>query len=320
MFDYIFPSLPAVLTLTFIAAIFGLILSVAKMKLKVERDPRIDAIVELLPGANCGACGQPGCAGFATRLVQDSLDINLCPVCDAEVKNKIAGIAGISPSDSSVSYVARLHCHGGISETKRKFVYEGPRSCGAADRVMGGFKTCEFGCLGFGDCVSVCPFDAIKMSDSGLPVVDVEKCTGCGKCIEACPRELLSLVPEKFKLWVMCKNSEKAPVMKKGCSVGCIGCKLCEKACKEVQAKIHKVDITEAVPAIMVENFLARIDYDKCINCLKCVAVCPVPVIHPIERSKKIRDSKNSSETKKIVSGKKEKTGADIKQEMNVTV
>jgi len=311
MLHEIIPSISSLLTLTIAGLIFGLILSVAKQKLKVDRDPRIDSVLDALPGANCGACGQPGCAGYATKIVEDGMEITLCPVGGADSVEKISKIMGIEINADIVPTIARVHCQGGINETTKKFIYEGPKNCTAANELMGGFKTCEFGCLGFGECVEACNFDAIYMGENGLPIVIPEKCTGCGKCVEACPRDIISLVPENFDVYVMCKNEEKAPIMKKGCSVGCIGCKLCEKACKEVQKAIQvDVEPDQVVPAITVNNFLASIDYNLCTNCYKCVEVCPVPVINPITKSKKYikMQEKKLAES---MANESEKVGAD---------
>jgi Na+-translocating ferredoxin:NAD+ oxidoreductase RNF subunit RnfB len=296
MIDILFPSLAAVASLSLLGVLFGLVLSMAKIKLHVERDPRIALVSDALPGANCGACGLPGCSAYAMRIVEEHYDINLCPVGGSDAVAKIAAVMGVEGGTVGPSLIARVHCQGGISDTVAKFLYEGPRSCAAAQGIMGGFKVCEYGCLGLGDCVVACPFDAIHMGDRGLPVVDWEKCVGCGKCVTACPRTIISLVPEKFKLHVLCKNREKAPIMKKGCSVGCIGCKICEKACKEIQIKPQTkknpdLDPADVISAITVDSFCARIDYALCINCLKCVQVCPAPVIDPIEKSNKFKES-----------------------------
>ncbi len=285
MLETLMPSLPSILSFATIGVVFGIVLSVSKLKLKVDKDPRIEKLTEALPGANCGACGMPGCSAYATKIVEQKFEINLCPVGGAEVADKMADIMGLEKKGgTAVSLKARVHCRGGVDVTKKKFHYSGPRECAAAQTVMGGFKVCEYGCLGFGDCVRSCPFDAMYMDDNGLPVVLREKCTGCGKCVKACPRDIISLVDNRFDVYVLCRNREKAPVMKRGCAVGCIACGLCDKACREVFK-----DRPEIGTAIEVKNFLAEIDYDKCINCFKCVEVCPVPVIHPIERSKKMQ-------------------------------
>ncbi len=293
MIDILLPSLSSVLTLTAIGLVFGLILSISKLKLKVDRDPRIETITEALPGANCGACGLPGCSAYATRIVEEDYAIDLCPVGGAETEKKIAEVMGKDAGGQSVSLKALVHCQGGIAETVNRFIYNGPKECAAANSLMGGFKVCEYGCLGFGDCVRACPFDAIHMGGNGIPVVDKEACVGCGKCVTACPRDIITLAPEKFEVRVMCLNREKAPVMKKGCTVGCIGCKLCEKACRQVFE-----DNPDVETAVSVNDFIAKIDYTVCINCFKCAEVCPVPVIEPVTMSKKYKKDREKEKEK----------------------
>ncbi len=292
--EFLISVLPSVLTLTVTAFVFGIILSVAKLKLKVEKDPLIEKIIEVLPGANCGACGLPGCSAYATRMVEEKYDINLCPVGGQDTVSRIADILGIDPVESGVPLKARVACQGGIRETSMKFIYEGPKTCAAANGLLGGFKVCEFGCLGLGDCEISCPFDAIHIKENGLPEVDDSKCTGCGNCVGACPRNIISLVKENFRVHVLCRNMEKPAVMKLGGSAGCIGCRLCVKACTEV----HK-DNPDIDTAITVNDFVAYINYDKCINCLKCAEVCPVPVISPIEVSNKMKKVLNKAVTGK---------------------
>ncbi len=293
MLEILIPSLTSILTLTAIGLVFGLILSVSKLKLKVERDPRIEAVNEALPGANCGACGLPGCSAYATRIVEDDYAIDLCPVGGKETEQKIAEIMGKEARGQSVSLKALVHCQGGVDVTNDRFVYRGPKECAAANDLMGGFKVCEYGCLGFGDCVRACPFDAIHMGDDRIPVVDRVKCVGCGKCVTACPRDIITLAPEEFEVRVMCLNREKTPVMKKGCTVGCIGCKRCEKACRQVFE-----DHPEHETAIEVNDFIAKIDYSICINCLKCAEVCPVPVIDPVTVSEKYKKQQEKEQEK----------------------
>lgn len=274
MLDTVFPSAISVLTLSGIGMFFGIVLSIAKLKLNVEKDPRIGLIAELLPGTNCGSCGFPGCAAYAAKIVLKGYPPNLCPGSSDEATAKIAAIMGTEANSARVRSIAGVRCHGGLDNTVNRFVYSGPQSCSAAGGLMEGPKLCGFGCIGFGDCVRICPFDAMSMGENGLPVVDKNKCTGCNKCVIACPRSVIALIPKEIEPLVMCLNKEKAPVMKKGCSVGCIGCRLCEKNCPE--------------GAITVTDFCASIDYSKCTSCMKCVEVCPVPVIHPIEKSKKL--------------------------------
>ncbi len=273
MTDLIFPSISSILCITSIGAIFGLILSVAKIKLKVEVDPRYEEILEILPGANCGACSYPGCSGYAMKIVEEGLAISLCPVCDDEAKCKIGDIMGIE-AESTKPRVAAVHCQGDYDSTKMAFIYDGPKSCAAAMMINDGFKVCSYGCLNLGDCEAACPFDAIYISDKGLPVVNRDKCTGCGKCVDTCPRSIISLIDEDFDAYVMCKNEQKAKAMKLGCSVGCIGCKKCVKTCKEVFK-----DNPDIETAIDVNNFNASIDYNLCTNCGKCAEDCPQNVI-----------------------------------------
>jgi len=273
MLELIIPSPASVISITVMGVAFGLVLSLAKMKLKVEHDPRLEPLVEALPGANCGACGQPGCRGYAVKILEEGLPINLCVVGGAESLEKISKIMGIE-AEAQKPRIARVHCHGDCEVTRLKFLYAGPRSCAAAQQIRDGFKVCHFGCLGLGDCERSCPFDAIHINDKGLPVVDRDKCTGCGNCVAACPRGIISLEEERFDVHVMCRNTEKAPVMKKGCSVGCIACARCVKACREVFAENPEIET-----AINVVDFNAVIDYNLCINCGKCAEVCPQKVI-----------------------------------------
>ncbi len=299
MIETVFPSIPSLVTLAALAFFFGLLLSIAMQKLRVEKDPRVLEILNVLPGANCGACGMPGCSAYATRIVEEKFAIDLCPVGGGETVHAIARIMDVEPGGGMGAVTARVHCHGGHAETAGYFIYNGPKDCDAAHGAMGGFKICKFGCLGFSNCVRSCPFDAIHMNDNGIPVVDFEKCTGCGKCVSACPRSIISLEPKENDIFVTCMNEEKAPVMKKGCSVGCIACKLCEKACRQALSQRHPDrDPSQIELAIRVENFFAHIDYDICIQCYQCVYVCPVPVIHPIEKSKKLQERQAKAEGK----------------------
>lgn len=266
--------LASVISLTMVGAVFGLILSIAKKKLHVEKDPRIEEVNDLLPGANCGACGFPGCAAYAEKIVNDNYDTNLCPVGGAETANKVADVMG-KVTGNVERKIARVHCQGGTINARNKFKYEGPQTCAAAQQIDSGYRVCPYGCLGLGDCADICPFGAIHINKGGLPQIDPEKCTGCGKCEEICPRNVISLAPRDSKVYVMCRNKERGPVVKKGCAVGCIGCKLCEvKACKNVFSDNDSID-----SAIRVDNFLAEIDYTKCLNCGECANICPQNVI-----------------------------------------
>jgi len=203
----------------------------------------------------------------------------------AKIKFKLEKDSGIEPViQGDAAMTARVMCRGGIRKTASKFFYEGPRSCKAANSIMGGFKVCEHGCLGFGDCRNICPAGAIIMAGTRLPVIDYDKCTGCGKCIAECPKHIIKLVRKDKNVYIMCSNKEKPDAMKLGCSVGCTGCNLCVKACTDVFKDNPDID-----SVVTVNDFLADIDYAKCINCLKCAEVCPVPVINPLSASKKFK-------------------------------
>lgn len=296
MIETIIPSPASIAVLAALAVAFGLLLSVAFLKLRVRSDPRVEKVLEALPGANCAACGMPGCSAYATRIVEEKYAIDLCPVGGNDTVAKIAAIMGVAGAGAMATVRARVRCRGGIAETNARFSYQGPRDCAAADGVMGGYKTCRYGCLGFGDCERACPFGAITMNANGLPDVDLALCTGCGLCVKACPRGIIILSPEPNDIYVMCNNEEPPREMKQGCSVGCIACKLCEKACRGALAEKYPNEDPAAIElAIRVDNFLARINYDRCIQCYRCVEVCPVPVINPLARSKKYKGSLNKS-------------------------
>ncbi len=252
-----------VLILGSLGLIFGASLAIASKKLAVQVDQRLEKIHGLLPGANCGACGGAGCFGFAEAVLSGKMDIRACKVADESVKQRIAEILG-KKLEKNVKRVAILHCHGG-RRVKDKFLYQGIKDCVAANLLMGGQKECTFGCLGFGNCVRVCPFDAITMSKDGLPVVDETKCKACAKCVAACPKKLFSLAPANLPVYVACRSHDLGKDTKAVCPVGCIACKLCERACK--------------FDAIRVTDNVAVIDYNKCTSCGECVKVCPMKTI-----------------------------------------
>jgi len=243
--------------------IFGLGLAFAAKKLAVERDPLVEKVNSLLPGANCGGCNYPGCMQFAEAVVAGNAPADGCLAASAEINQQIADAVGGEISDS-VRLIALVHCNGGHS-ARDEFEYHGPADCVSATMIMGGQKTCSYGCLGFGDCVIVCPFDAIIMGENGIPLVDKIACTGCGKCIEACPKNIIELWPVNREVVVACSSLDKGAFARKACTMACIGCKKCEKACP--------------VDAIIVDDFLAVIDHVKCINCGLCASECPTGAI-----------------------------------------
>ncbi|MBK8633843.1 MAG: RnfABCDGE type electron transport complex subunit B [Saprospiraceae bacterium] len=202
------------------------LLAVGQKKLYVFEDPRIDQVEEMLPHANCGACGHPGCRPFAEALVAGKVLPGKCSVSTEEGRNKIAAFLGVD-AGSEEKRVARLACAGGSNVAINRAAYSGLQSCKAASLVSGGGKGCFWGCLGIGDCAVVCDFDAITMNEFGLPVVDVDKCTACGDCVETCPKDLFSIHPISHKLWVNCKNQEKGDGILEECDVACTACGRC---------------------------------------------------------------------------------------------
>lgn len=256
----------AVLVLGVTAVIFGLILAFAAKVFEVEVDPRLPQIQSALAGANCGGCGYPGCAGCAEAILNGKAPVNACAPAGAEGAAKIAAIMGVE-AGAGEKMVAHVICNGGDDCVKR-FDYVGTPSCLAATKVAAGPTACQFGCLGFGECVKACQFDAIHINDKGVAEVDPEKCTNCGACREACPRRIIVEVPYKQKVFVNCANKDKGPAVTKVCANSCIACGMCERTCKK--------------DAIHVVNNVAVIDYTKCVNCKMCAKACPKNAIEPI--------------------------------------
>lgn len=216
----------AIAALGSLTLLLALMLIVANKKLYVYEDPRIDEVEDLLPHANCGACGYPGCRPFAEALVSGKALPGKCTVSTDEGRQAIASYLGVDLG-SEEKRVARLACAGGTNVAQNRANYQGLQSCQAAALVSGGGKGCFWGCLGLGDCEVVCDFDAITMNPHSLPVVDVDKCTACGDCVEVCPKGLFSLHPISHRLWVNCKNLEAGDDILEECQVACTACGKC---------------------------------------------------------------------------------------------
>ena len=262
----------AIITLGIIGAAGAALLYVTSKKFEVVEDPRIAQVQSVLPGANCGGCGYPGCSGFASACVKaTSLDGMLCPVGGAPVMAKVASILGME-AEAAEPKIAVVRCNGTCQARPRTNVYDGTKSCTIASTLYGGETGCSFGCLGYGDCVKACSFDAIHINpQTGLPEVDEDKCTSCGACVKACPKNIIELRkkgPKSRRIFVSCVNKDKGAVARKACSNACIGCGKCAKECP--------------FGAITVENNVAYIDFTKCRMCRKCVAVCPTGAIHEL--------------------------------------
>lgn len=252
----------AIGALSAIGLIAAGMLAAASRRFAVEVDTRIESVLAALPGANCGACGNPSCFSAAEAMVDGRLPITACTAGGQSVADAAAEALGVEKCEVS-AVVSMRHCGGGRAAT-RTFDYAGIMSCAAAVRVAGGDLACPFGCLGYGDCAVACPFDAISMDDRGLPVIDLESCTGCEVCVAECPRgriHLLKMGPAEGDVVVRCASHDRPRARKDYCSMCCIACKKCEKACPS--DAIHVVDL------------LAVVDYDKCTGCGMCVDVCP---------------------------------------------
>lgn len=259
----------SVLVLVLTGVISAVILYFVAQKFRVVEDPRIDLVAEKLPGANCGGCGYAGCRSLAEAIVKaGSLEGLRCPVGGDKVSSEIAELLGLEASTAEPQ-IAVVRCNGGKLNTTSKVMYEGVQDCLYAHLNFSSEGGCPNGCLGLGNCVGVCAFDAIKMDPKrGLPVVDDEKCVACGLCVKTCPRHIIELRTKGIKnrrVFVSCVNTEKGALAKKNCNVACIGCGKCEKVCE--------------FDAIKIENNLAYIDFNKCKLCRKCVQECPTGAI-----------------------------------------
>lgn len=285
----------AVIVLGGIALVSAVVLYVCSKKFAVHEDPRLAQVSALLPGANCGGCGYPGCSGMAAALVKGadagSLDGLYCPVGGASVMGQVADLLGMAVANTEPK-VAVVRCNGTCELRPRIAGYDGLRTCTAMHSCGAGETACGYGCLGCGDCVKACAFGAISINpETGLPEVDEDKCTGCGACAKACPRHIIELRKKGVKgrrVYVRCVNKDKGAAAMKACKAACIGCGKCEKECQ--------------FGAITIENNVSYIDPDKCRLCRKCVEVCPthaiIAVNFPAPRPKAVADAQETADVK----------------------
>lgn len=237
----------------------GILLTVASKVFEVKVDERVEQIGEVLPQANCGACGYAGCEDYAKAIVNNNAPTNACKPGGNEAAAAISAIMG-TKAESVMPEVAVLHCSGNCNVTEKKYNFNGFESCTAAKRFYGGDGMCDYGCIGLGDCIKVCTNNAISIRD-GIAHIDKSLCTACGMCVKACGKGLISIRPVDKHYDVLCSSKDNGKLTKQKCKNGCIGCKICEKKCP--------------VEAIKVVDFHAVIDYTKCTGCGACAEACP---------------------------------------------
>ena len=249
-----------------IALLMGILLALVTHFFGIEESKKLKQIRACLPGVNCGACGYKGCDDYASALEQGTAKPNLCVPGGEDTSSEIGALLGIEV-EAAKSIVAFVHCNGNCTATTKKAAYNGISTCKAASMLYGGPDACRHGCMGYGDCASVCPAEAICVKD-GIAHIDPTRCIGCGLCADTCPKKVISMIPKEkgmdseTQTVVMCNNKDKGADARKACKNACIGCKKCEKTCPN--------------GAIKVENNVAVIHYEKCTNCGACVAGCPM--------------------------------------------
>ena len=252
-----------IIVVVVIGLIAGLILSVASIVFAVPVNEKEEALVGVLPGANCGACGFAGCSGYAAALAAGTAEVGLCSPGGPDVAAECAEILGVS-AGSMEKKVAIIQCAGTCDSVSQKLDYKGIDTCQAVSQMWSGDSACQYGCLGHGDCDAVCPENAITVCN-GLATVNTDLCVGCGLCAKACPKHIIIIEPLKFTQHVRCVNKDKGAETRKTCKVGCIGCKMCERVCES--------------GAVTVENNIAHIDQSKCTGCGACAEKCPKKII-----------------------------------------
>ncbi|MDX1571292.1 MAG: (Fe-S)-binding protein [Xanthomonadales bacterium] len=272
-------ALQAIGYLALLTAALATLLALAHMRLKVDEDPRVDAVIDLLPGNNCGACGLPGCRAFAEKVVAGKISPAECTPSGPDGAALIADYLGVDVGEAQ-KRVARLHCAGGTNVAVQLAEYRGHESCRSAAAVGGGTKGCRYGCLGFGDCEAVCTFDAIRMNAVGLPVVDADACTACGDCVDICPKGLFEVLPIEHHLVVQCRSELAGDEMLALCRVACTACGKC---------------VADAAPGLLtMERNLPVLDAELLhLQAPEATSRCPTGAIVWLEESQFVRDAES---------------------------
>ena len=255
----------SVLTLAGLGFLAGFGLALASKKFHVDVDPRVEKVLEALPGSNCAACGYPSCMAAAEAIVAGKAEANVCNLGGEHTTKLVCNILGVTGLAAKEKVWAVIRCGAGPDLCKHRFEYLGEETCSAANTAGGGFIACDAGCLGFGDCKLECPFNAIEHEKGKLPIIIREKCTGCGKCINACPRAIIHLKPVKQKVYILCSTKDKGAAVRKFCKLGCIGCRICVKQCP--------------TQAITMEGRVPEINPEKCEVKEVCIQKCPTKTI-----------------------------------------
>ena len=259
--------IPAVLCVGGAGLLIAVFLSFFGNHFRVEVDEREEKILEALPGNNCGGCGYPGCSGLAAAIVKGEAPVNGCPVGGGRVAKEVGLIMGID-AGKELHMVAHVKCRGTCDKSGTDYEYYGVKDCRMlAFTPGGGPKSCDYGCMGYGSCKDICPFDAISILD-GVAVIDPDKCKACSKCLEVCPKGIIEMIPYAAGYMVDCSSKDKGSDVMKVCRMGCIGCGICQKTCP--------------VGAALVSDFLAHIDQEKCVGCGACAEKCPKKIITKI--------------------------------------
>ncbi len=263
----------AAIALGGLSLLFGVLLAFAGDKFKVQTDPRLDELLAAVLGANCGACGYPGCEAACNAVLAGDANVDVCVAGGGNAVTSVARVMGVETRQRKRG-VALVHCKGGLGESVPKARYQGTSSCAAAELVAGGGKACRYGCLGLETCRMVCPVNAILFDEDHRRWVNRDRCTGCGLCVDVCPRGLIQVVPRDQEVLAVCNSRDKGAKAKRVCSVCCVACKKCVKACD--------------FDAIYVEANRAWINYEKCTQCGRCIETCPNDVLVRVVPSRRM--------------------------------